>query len=70
VEVKNEPLSAYNLTVDNDHTYFIAGNYKVEGVWVHNNCWNNLPSDAYNTGKTTPDGLMYAEQNGEKYLVN
>ena len=26
------------------------------GVWVHNDCWNSLPADAVNTGKTTPDG--------------
>ena len=69
VEVKDEPLSAYNLTVDNDHTYFIAGNYKVEGVWVHNNCWESLPSDAYNTGKTTPDGrplYSFNDKNGNR----
>ncbi|OBX76551.1 hypothetical protein A9306_10000 [Moraxella atlantae] len=46
MEVKDEPLSAYNLTVDNDHTYFIAGNYKVEGVWVHNDCYVELPNGA------------------------
>ena len=57
VTIKAEKLSAYNLTVETDHTYFIKGaNSDVGGVWVHNNCWNSLPADAVNTGKTTPDG--------------
>ena len=56
MEVKDEPLSAYNLTVDNDHTYFIAGNYKVEGVWVHNKCQENIPLIATDTKKTLPGG--------------
>ncbi|WP_410472374.1 polymorphic toxin-type HINT domain-containing protein [Faucicola mancuniensis] len=72
VEVKDEPLSAYNLTVGNDHTYFIAGNYKVRGVWVHNNCWNNLPSGATNTGKTLPDGrplYTFKDEKGKQVLA-
>ena len=57
VTIKAEKLSAYNLTVETDHTYFIKGaNSDLDGVWVHNNCWNSLPADAVNTGKTTPDG--------------
>ena len=57
VSIKAEKLSAYNLTVENDHTYFIKGsNSYSDGVWVHNNCWNSLPADAVRTGKTTPDG--------------
>ena len=57
VSIKAEKLSAYNLTVETDHTYFIKGaNSDVDGVWVHNNCWNSLPADAVRTGKTTPDG--------------
>jgi len=57
VSIKAEKLSAYNLTVETDHTYFIKGaNSDLDGVWVHNDCWNSLPADAVNTGKTTPDG--------------
>ena len=57
VTIKAEKLSAYNLTVETDHTYFIKGaNSDLDGVWVHNNCWNSLPADAVRTGKTTPDG--------------
>ena len=57
VSIKAEKLSAYNLTVETDHTYFIKGaNSDLDGVWVHNNCWNSLPADAVRTGKTTPDG--------------
>lgn len=60
------------MTVDNDHTYFIAGNYKVEGVWVHNDCWNNLPFDATNTGKTLPDGralYTFKDDKGKQVLA-
>jgi len=36
----NEPLLAYNLTVDGFHTYFVAANEDAAPVWVHNaNCW-------------------------------
>ncbi|WP_307867051.1 polymorphic toxin-type HINT domain-containing protein, partial [Variovorax sp. E3] len=53
-----EPFTAYNLTVEDFHTYFIKSDEGKEGVWVHNNCWDNLPSNAVATGKTTPDGRM------------
>ena len=57
IEIKAEKLKAFNLTVANDHTYFIKGlGQNAAGVWVHNDCWLNLPSDAIRSGKTTPDG--------------
>ncbi|MDG6477041.1 polymorphic toxin-type HINT domain-containing protein, partial [Glaesserella parasuis] len=47
VEIKQERLKAYNMTVEKDHTYFIRGtNADNEGVWVHNDCWHALPNDA------------------------
>jgi filamentous hemagglutinin len=54
--VADEPLRAYNMTVADYHTYFVKGAQGDEGVWVHNNCWENLPSGALATGKTTADG--------------
>ncbi len=47
VSIKAEKLSAYNLTVETDHTYFIKGsNSYSDGVWVHNDCWHALPDGA------------------------
>ena len=47
VSIKAEKLSAYNLTVETDHTYFIKGaNSDLDGVWVHNDCWHALPDGA------------------------
>ncbi|MCQ9121124.1 HINT domain-containing protein [Rodentibacter pneumotropicus] len=47
VSIKREKLSAYNLTVETDHTYFIKGaGEDTEGVWVHNDCWHALPKGA------------------------
>lgn len=47
VTIQSEKLQAYNLTVDKDHTYFIKGaKTDSQGVWVHNDCWHALPSDA------------------------
>ncbi|NEN76624.1 hypothetical protein F9B74_09935 [Pelistega sp. NLN82] len=47
IKIQKESLTAYNLTVANDHTYFIKGmNTDAEGVWVHNDCWHALPKDA------------------------
>ncbi|OOF80660.1 polymorphic toxin-type HINT domain-containing protein [Rodentibacter caecimuris] len=44
MSIKREKLSAYNLTVETDHTYFIKGaGEDTDGVWVHNDCWHALP---------------------------
>ena len=69
VEVKDEPLSAYNLTVDNDHTYFIAGNYKVEGVWVHNECDYTYEAAPYH-GTTSNSVKNKAPSNPQQSLNN
>ena len=44
VQVTDEPLTAYNLTVADYHTYFVAGQQHAPAVWVHNNCWEALPN--------------------------
>lgn len=56
VRLTDEQLSAYNLTVNHNHTYFVTANVEQYGVWVYNDCWNSLPNGAVATGKTTPDG--------------
>jgi len=33
-----QPLRAYNLTVKDFHTYFVAANKNAAPVWVHNEC--------------------------------
>jgi len=33
-----QPLRAYNLTVKDFHTYFVAANKNAAPVWVHNDC--------------------------------
>ena len=39
-EAVDEPLLAYNLTVEGFHTYFVAANEDAAPVWVHNaNCF-------------------------------
>jgi RHS repeat-associated protein len=38
VEVKEEVLTAYNLTVDSFSTFFVAGHADAESVWIHNEC--------------------------------
>ena len=38
VQVTDEPLTAYNLTVADYHTYFVAGQQHAPAVWVHNDC--------------------------------
>ena len=69
VRQTDEPLSAYNLTVDNDHTYFVTGNDSTYGVWVHNDCWSSLPDSATYNGKTTSDGrklVTFVDANGKR----
>jgi hypothetical protein len=36
-------LKAFNLTVADYHTYFVAANDEADAVWVHNKCFENLP---------------------------
>lgn len=36
INITNEPITAYDLTVNNNHTFFVSTNGKY-GVWVHNN---------------------------------
>ncbi len=40
LEIKSEYLHAYNITVDDYHTYFVKGsaNDNTSAVWVHNEC--------------------------------
>ncbi|KZL15776.1 polymorphic toxin-type HINT domain-containing protein [Pseudovibrio sp. Ad37] len=40
VEIEAKPLTAYNLTVSDFHTYFVAANENAAPVWMHNNCVN------------------------------
>lgn len=43
---KAEPLTAFNLTVAEFHTYFVAANKNAAPVWVHYDCWYDLPTGA------------------------
>jgi len=53
VEVVAEALEAYNLTVADYHTYFVAANENASPVWVHNTCnWKPVADyKLWNKGK-------------------
>ena len=81
VTIKAEKLSAYNLTVETDHTYFIKGaNSDVGGVWVHNDCFLDMPKQKVNsasvgdivrTPTTHPDDfLRKKDSQGRTIFVN
>ena len=38
VEIEDQPLEAWNMSVDEYATYFVAGDVDATAVWVHNNC--------------------------------
>jgi hypothetical protein len=38
VKIELKPLQAFNLTVADYHTYFVAANDEADAVWVHNIC--------------------------------
>ncbi len=46
-----QPLRAYNLTVKDFHTYFVAANENAAPVWVHNICGPRL-------GRTIPGNVI------------
>ncbi len=77
LEIKDEPLKAYNLTVDEYHTYFVKGGVisdNISAVWVHNDCGSedkttkkkvtNGVKLSYNSAQrtwTSPAGLVYGQ---------
>ena len=66
VEIEAKPLTAFNLTVADFHTYFVAANENAAPVWVHNNCWDDLPNGSKVTGSTNQFGQQtYKGPNGE-----
>lgn len=46
-----QPLRAYNLTIKDFHTYFVAANENAAPVWVHNICGPRL-------GRTVPGNVI------------
>jgi hypothetical protein len=68
VEIEAEPLTAFNLTVAEFHTYFVAANENASPVWVHNDCWDALPANATSTNRTAGTGdaqrEIYTTQDG------
>ena len=81
VTIKAEKLSAYNLTVETYHTYFIKGaNSDLDGVWVHNDCFLDIPKQKVNsasvgdivrTPTTHPDDfLRKKDSQGRTIFVN
>ena len=67
ITIKAEKLSAYNLTVETDHTYFIKGaNSDVDGVWVHNDCYLNLPDSAV---KNKDGTFSYKDRDGQNVIL-
>ena len=79
VMIRAESLKAFNLTVANYNTYFVAGNDDARGVWVHNKCWDeldDLPKGTEPKGKNDfgqdqfegPDGrIIYKGEDGRYY---
>ncbi|WP_299632600.1 polymorphic toxin-type HINT domain-containing protein [uncultured Roseobacter sp.] len=45
VSVQGENLAAFNLTVDKFHTFYVSGGANHRSIWVHNDCWDQLPED-------------------------
>ena len=61
LKITQTPLTAYNLTVETDHTYFVAANLDAEPVWVH-----NCPEHVYVVpGERTASGKPYAGQSSK-----
>ncbi len=48
VKIEAEPLTAFNLTVAEFHTYFVAANENAEPVWVHNDCFTSATTQRMN----------------------
>jgi len=53
VVVESKPIVAYNLTVDEYSTFFVAADVGIDAVWVHNSCADKLPDGYTWTGDFT-----------------
>ena len=77
VIITEEPLEAYNLSVDEYETYFVSGEEGADAIWVHNTCYSVFPSGFRDTGRTTDFGqplfvggdgrLLYQGHDGRYY---
>ena len=47
----NEPLLAYNLTVEGFHTYFVAADENAAPIWVHNDCFPDVTFSGLNQNR-------------------
>ena len=58
VVIKTEPLKAYNLTVQDFHTYFVKGKgAETDAIWAHNDCDIVLQSGGNKINKNTANRL-------------
>jgi len=70
VVVEDAPLEAFNLTVDDYSTYFVAGGEDAKAVWVHNKCFDDLPPN-YRLLKdpTDYDQPRYVDRDGNELYM-
>ena len=67
VTVAEEPLRAFNLSVEGFSTYHVAGGAGARAVWVHNRCFGELPDGFREIEETTDFGhKLYRAPNGER----
>ena len=60
--IERKPLTAYNLTVEEYHTYFVAGVGREAAVWVHNARKGNSP-------KNDPDFGVFLKNFGTSKMI-
>jgi len=72
VEITGEPLNAYNLTVEDYHTYFIRGDISggsQQAIWVHNDCRRIAIANARKLGKAGEDAVRAVHTIGDKLKI-
>ena len=69
VSITKEALTAYNLTVDNTHTYFVLAQGGKYGVWVHNDCANNVLSKFKGSKLSYDSNIITIDKAGMKHIL-
>lgn len=69
VSIAKEALTAYNLTVDNTHTYFVSVQGGKYGVWVHNDCANNAFSKFKSSKLSYGSNVITIDKAGMKHIL-
>ena len=68
ITIEQKPLTAYNLTVNGYHSYFVTGSVDAQPVWVHNDCFGDAKALGF-TNRIPPQRAHF-DSHGQAVFYN